>query len=162
MIGWFLLLPVESQARKFSFIRDAEIEATLRAYANPLLRVAGLEPNAVQILIVNDPCLNAFVAGGQNIFVNTGLLMKSTDASQIIGVMAHEIGHIEGGHLSRLVGAQKRAGKEALIGTILGGAAAILGNPAAGAAIAAGGVHIGTRNLLTSTELRNQRLTRPH
>ncbi len=149
MIGLLILLPGESQARKFSFIRDAEIEATLRAYANPLLRVAGLEPNAVQIFIVNDPGLNAFVAGGQNIFVNTGLLMKSTDASQIIGVVAHEIGHIEGGHLSRLVGAQKRAGKEALIGTILGGAAAILGNPAAGAAIAAGGAHIGTRNLLT-------------
>jgi len=148
-IGLLLLLPVESQARKLSFIRDAEIEATIRAYALPLLEVAGLEKDAVRFFIVNDPALNAFVAGGQNVFVNTGLLMRSTDASQVIGVMAHELGHIEGGHLSRLAGARKRAGREALIGTLLGGAAAILGNPAAGAAIAAGGTHIGTRNLLT-------------
>ncbi len=143
-----LLLPVESQARKLSFIRDAEIEATIRAYADPLLEVARLESAAVRILIVNDTGLNAFVAGGQNIFVNTGLLMKSTDSSQIIGVLAHEIGHIEGGHLSRMAGAQKRAGKETLIGTILGGATAVLGYPTAGAAIAAGGAHIGTRSLL--------------
>ena len=143
-----LLLPVESQARKLSFIRDAEIEATIRAYADPLLEVAKLEAAAVRILIVKDTGLNAFVSGGQNIFVNTGLLMKTTDASQIIGVLAHEIGHIEGGHLSRLANAKKKAGKEALIGSILGGAAAVLGNPAAGTAIAAGGAHIGTRSLL--------------
>ena len=143
-----LLLPAESQARKLSFIRDAEIEATIRAYADPLLKVAKLEAAAVRILIVKDTGLNAFVSGGQNIFVNTGLLMKTTDASQIIGVLAHEIGHIEGGHLSRLANAQKNAGKEALIGSILGGAAAVLGNPAVGTAITAGGAHIGTRSLL--------------
>ncbi len=147
-LGLLLLLPVESQARKLSFIRDAEIEATIRAYADPLLEVAKLEATAVRILIVKDTGLNAFVSGGQNIFVNTGLLMRTTDASQIIGILAHEIGHIEGGHLSRLANAQKIAGKEALIGSILGGAAAVLGNPAAGAAIAAGGAHIGTRSLL--------------
>ena len=104
-----LLLPVESQARKLTFIRDAEIEATIRAYANPLLTVAKLEAAAVRILIIKDTGLNAFVSGGQNIFVNTGLLMKTTDASQIIGVLAHEIGHIEGGHLSRLANAKKKS-----------------------------------------------------
>ncbi len=139
---------MDSQARKLSFIRDAEIEGTIRAFADPLLEVAELDSEAVRFLIVNDTGLNAFVAGGQNIFLNTGFLIKTTDASQVIGVLAHEIGHIEGGHLSRLAGAQKRAAKEALIGSILGGAVAILGNPNAGSAIAAGGAHVGTRGLL--------------
>ena len=124
-ISLLLLLPVDSQARKLSLIRDAEIESTIRAYADPLLTVAKLETAAVRILIVKDTGLNAFVSGGQNIFVNTGLLMKTTDASQIIGVLAHEIGHIEGGHLSRLANA-KKADKEAFIGSIPGGAAAVL------------------------------------
>ena len=72
-ISLLLLLPVESQARKLSLIRDAEIESTIRAYADPLLRVAKLETAAVRILIVKDTGSNAFVCGGQNIFVNTGL-----------------------------------------------------------------------------------------
>ena len=97
-----------------TIIRDAEIEATIRAYVDPLLQVAGLESSSVRIFIVNDTGLNAFVSGGQNIFVNTGLLMRATDASQIIGVLAHEIGHIEGGHLARVADAQKRAVKDAL------------------------------------------------
>ena len=117
-----LLLPVESQARKLSLIRDAEIESTIRAYADPLLRVAKLEPAAVRILIVKDTGLNAFVSGGQNIFVNTGLLMKTTDASQIIGVLAHEIGHIEGGHPPDWLMRKKRQEAHR---SILGGAAAV-------------------------------------
>ena len=83
-ISLLLLLPVESQARKLSLIRDAEIEATIRAMHDPPSRVAKLETAAVRILIVKDTGLNAFVSGGQNIFVNTGLLMKTTDASKLL------------------------------------------------------------------------------
>ncbi len=61
----------------------------------------GLDPQAVHIYIVNDPTLNSFVAGGQNLFLNTGTLMRSESPNQIVGIMAHETGHIAGGHLAR-------------------------------------------------------------
>ncbi|MBC8240082.1 MAG: M48 family metalloprotease, partial [Alphaproteobacteria bacterium] len=96
-----LILRDTAQARSFSFIRDAEIEDTIRLFGTPLFAVAGLEPSAVRVYLVNDPSLNAFVAGGQKIFINTGLLIASDNANQVIGVIAHETGHITGGHLAR-------------------------------------------------------------
>ena len=68
----------------------------------PIWRAAGLDPNAVEIMIVQDNSLNAFVAGGQRIFINTGLIMRTETPNQLIGVMAHETGHIAGGHLARM------------------------------------------------------------
>src|SRR5690242_18659090 len=91
------------------YIRDAEIESTLRAYYTPILRAAGLEPAAVHIYIVNDPTLNSFVAGGQNIFINTGTIMRSETPNQLVGIVAHETGHIAGGHLIRSEEAMKAA-----------------------------------------------------
>lgn len=149
VLGLLLLVNQGAQAKKLSLIRDAETEATLRVFIKPLLRAAGLEPDSINLHIVNHPTLNAYVAGGQNIFIHTGLLMASQSSSQIIGVLAHEIGHIAGGHLSRMSLAQKEASKDALLGSLLGGAAAVLlGNPAVGAALASGGLQVGTRNLL--------------
>ena len=68
----------------------------------PIWRAAGLDPNGVEIMIVQDNSLNAFVAGGQRIFINTGLIMRTETPNQLIGVMAHESGHIAGGHLARM------------------------------------------------------------
>ena len=93
-----------TSARAQSFIRDAEIESTIRAHAAPVFRAAGLEPANVKIFLVNDRSLNAFVAGGQNLFINTGLLMKSEHAGQVIGVTAHETAHIAAGHVARAGG----------------------------------------------------------
>ena len=147
--GLLQLTIQEAQAKKLTFVRDAETESGIRALITPLLQSAGLENDSVHIYIVNDPTLNAFVAGGPNIFLHTGLLATSASASQLIGVLAHEIGHISGGHLSKLASAQKLASNEALIGTILGGAASVLlGNPSAASAIMSGGRHVGIRNLL--------------
>ncbi|RED51994.1 M48 family metalloprotease [Aestuariispira insulae] len=84
-----------------STIRDTEIENTLRYYARPIFEAAGLDINTVRIHLINDPRLNAFVSGGQHMFFNTGLLMAADNADQVIGVMAHETGHITGGHLSQ-------------------------------------------------------------
>ena len=149
ILGLLLLVNQGAQANKLSLIRDAETESAIQAFIKPLLRAAGLEPDSINLYIVNDPTLNAYVAGGQNIFIHTGLLMMSESASQVIGVLAHEIGHIAGGHLSRLSIAQKDASKDALIGSLIGGAVAVLlGNPAVGAALTSGGLQIGTRNLL--------------
>ena len=91
--------PIKAQG--LSLIRDTEIENTIRAYATPLFTVAGLDAAAVNVHIVDDSRLNAFVAGGMNLFVNTGLLMSSDNPDAIIGVLAHETGHIAGGHLAR-------------------------------------------------------------
>ena len=122
-----IALPLEAKAKGLSMIHDAEIENTIRAYATPLLQAAGLEPSSIRIHIVNDNTLNAFVAGGQQLFINTGLIMKSQNAGQIIGVLAHEIGHIAGGHLIKAVQARKDVSAAVLLGYILGGAAIKIG-----------------------------------
>jgi len=131
--------PKQASAQNLSFIRDAEIENTIREYATPLFRAAGLEPSAIKIYLVRDQTLNAFVAGGQRIFLNTGLLTRSTNASQVIGVIAHETGHISGGHLSRMQDAMKKSSAQAIITTLLGGAAIIAGQGKAGSALIIGG-----------------------
>src|SRR6185436_976836 len=83
-------------------IRDAEIEQLLRDYTQPVLRAAGLAQQNVQVVIINEPTFNAFVVDGRRIFVNSGALMESQSPNQIIGVLAHETGHIAGGHLAKL------------------------------------------------------------
>ncbi len=144
----FLLGPAGSLANSFSFIRDAEIENTIRVYSTPLFQAAGLEPSNIKIYLVKDNSLNAFVAGGQKIFINTGLLVKSQHAGQIIGIIAHETGHIAGGHLSRAREAMKKSTAQSILGYVLGGAAAIGGRPDVGQAIMLGGQQAGLRSFL--------------
>src|SRR5258708_21168295 len=83
-------------------VRDAEIEQLLREYTQPILRTAGLAQQNVQVVIINDRSFNAFVADGRRIFVNGGALMESETPNQIIGVLAHETGHIAGGRPTRI------------------------------------------------------------
>ncbi len=143
------LKPAESEAQGLSLIRDAEIENTIRAYAAPLFQAAGLDPTAVRIFLVNDRSLNAFVAGGQKLFINTGLLMRATNAGQVIGVIAHETGHIAGGHLSRTQEALEKSTAQSIISFLLGTAAAVAsGRPDVGGAIIAGGQSVGLRSFL--------------
>jgi predicted Zn-dependent protease len=147
-----LLAPTTATAQQISLIRDAEIEATIRSYATPLFTAAGIEPEAVRVHIVNDDTLNAFVAGGMNLFLNTGLLMRSESANQVIGVIAHETGHIAGGHLARTQEALRAATAEAIIAYVLGiGAAIATGDGAAGAAVIGGGQSMAQRSLLKYT-----------
>src|SRR5262245_16980404 len=84
-------------AAAVSLIRDAETEAVLRRIADPIFTAAKLDPESIDIYIVNDPKLNAFVAGGQNLFVNTGLILRADKPEELAGVIAHETGHIAGG-----------------------------------------------------------------
>lgn len=136
-----LMLPCHTahSGNGVSLIRDAEIEGTLREMSAPIFEAAGIAPGDVQIYIVRDDRLNAFVAGGMNLFLNTGLLMRTEHPGQLIGVIAHEVGHIAGGHLSRIATAQKRATAEMILSTVLGAAAAVAGAPALGGAIISGG-----------------------
>ena len=138
-----------AQSKKLSLIRDTEIEQGISFLSRPLLRAAKLDETSVNIYIVRDETLNAFVSGGQNIFINTGLIVKTDDYSQLVGVIAHEIAHISLGHLSRILSAKNKAKNEALIGAVVGGAAALLGSPQVGQAFIHGGQHVGYRNLLS-------------
>lgn len=147
-----LFLAVDSrpaEARRIAFIRDAEIEDTIRIFAAPLFRAAGLEPEAVQIYLVNDRSLNAFVAGGQKLFLHTGLIIRTENPGQLIGVIAHESGHIAGGHLSRTQDAVAKATATQIVAMVLGGiAAAGAGQGDAVGAAILGGQTMGLRTFL--------------
>jgi predicted Zn-dependent protease len=133
-------------------IRDAEIEDTLRAYTNPLLDAAGLRRDDVRIMIVNEDNVNAFVASGQNIFINTGLIMRAETPNEIIGVLAHETGHIAGGHLSRSREAMNQSMGPMLISIGLGVLAIAAGAPDAGAALIAGSQGFAMANFVRFTQ----------
>lgn len=102
-------------------IRDAEIERTLREYTIPIFKAAGLDPNAVHLFILQSDEINAFVAGGENVFIYTGLLVRTQRPGQLIGVVAHESGHIAGGHLVRAQQQMSDAPIETLISAVLSG-----------------------------------------
>jgi len=131
-----------------SLIRDAEIESIIRAYATPLFKAAGLNPGDVRIYLVNDRRLNAFVAGGQNLFVNTGLILQSRTPNQLIGVLAHETGHISGGHLAKMEGEMAKATVQQVIALLLGAGAAVAGRADAGAAVMMGGATTAMRGFM--------------
>jgi predicted Zn-dependent protease len=145
-----------ARAASISLIRDAEIEETLRQISGPILDAAGLGRSAARIYIVNDSQLNAFVAGGSNLFLNTGLLMRTEDVGQLAGVIAHEVGHIAGGHLSRVGGAQRRAAAEMILATVLGAAAAVAGAPGLGTAIISGGQTYAQSNFMRFNRSQEQ------
>lgn len=131
-------------------IRDAEIEHIIRSYSQPIFQAAGLNPNAISVYLINDNRLNAFVAGGQNIFINTGLLMSAKDPGGVIGVIAHETGHIAGGHLARLNAALNNASAQRIVDLLLGVAAGVAtGNPGVGAAVVLGSSSGTLRSLLS-------------
>ncbi|MEP1029399.1 MAG: M48 family metalloprotease, partial [Alphaproteobacteria bacterium] len=116
-----------SLAQRLSMIRDVEIENIIQEYATPVFEAAGLNPKSIKTYLVNDHRLNAFVAGGQNMFLNTGLLLQADTPGQVIGVIAHETGHIAGGHLARTHEALSRTAAAQILSMILGGAAVIAG-----------------------------------
>src|SRR5580658_5960207 len=108
-------------------IRDAEIEQLLREYVTPILKVAGLSNQGIQVVIINDKSFNAFVMDAHHIFVNAGALMEATTPNQLIGVFAHETGHIVGGHLAKMRQELANAQTAAIIAMLLGIGAVVAG-----------------------------------
>ncbi|MDG1287127.1 MAG: M48 family metalloprotease [Rickettsiales bacterium] len=147
---------IAQPAYALSLIRDAETEALLRDYSDPIFEAAGLEPSSVNIFIVNDPTLNAFVAGGANMFIHTGLIMASKEPETLIGVIAHETGHIAGGHLARGTEALKDAQLSTILSYVLGAAAGLAGGGEAAAGILSAGQHVTQRNILSFTRVNEQ------
>ncbi|WP_430470548.1 M48 family metalloprotease [Thalassospira lucentensis] len=146
---FLVALPSMVFAQGRSFIRDTEIEETLRMYATPIFQAAGLDANGVSVYIVSDNSLNAFVAGGQKLFINTGLLLKADTPEQVMGVMAHETGHIAGGHLSRIHDQLRNASAISILSTLAGVAAGVAaGRSDVGTAAILGGQNVAQRNFL--------------
>lgn len=124
-----------ADSRAQGLIRDTEIEQLLNDYARPVFKAAGLGEGRVAIRIVRSDVYNAFVLDGRNVFMHTGSLQQSDTPNQVIGVIAHEAGHITGGHLAALRARIARDTTRILLTRVLGiGVAIATGNPAAAAA----------------------------
>src|SRR3954471_16491734 len=121
-VAAFAAMPAAAQAQApdLPIIRDAEIEQLLRDYSVPVLRTAGLAQQNIRIVVINDRSFNAFVADGHRIFINTGVLADATTPNEVIGVLAHETGHIAGGHLSKLREQLRNASTQSILATVLG------------------------------------------
>jgi len=148
-----LVVPVRQAAADGdspNLIRDVEIESMLRTFEMPVWRAAGLDPNAMHFYIVQDPQLNSFVAGGQNIFMNTGTILRADRPNELVGIMAHETGHIAGGHLARFATEMHDATIKAIIAMAVGAAASVVGHDYGGIGGAmAGGEGVGERSFLS-------------
>ena len=122
-----------------SILRDAETEALFREMSRPLIEAAGLRPENVQVVLVGDRSINAFVAGGQIVYIHSGLITAADNANEVQGVIAHELGHITGGHVISGGEGAKAATAVMLLSLLLGAAAMAMGGSEAGAGIMAAG-----------------------
>ncbi len=137
-----------ASAQNIRILRDAETEAFLHRISDPLFAAGGLNPRNVTIIIVDDTSLNAFYAGGQAIFIHSGLLLQADNVSQLVGVIAHETGHMLGGHVQRIDEALTPATSMTILSLLLGAAAIAAGAPDAGAGIIMGGQSMAQRTVL--------------
>src|SRR3979411_3357700 len=142
-------------------LRDTETEQLLREYTRPILRAAGLEKQNIQVVIINDATFNAFVADGRRIFVNHGALMQSETPNQIIGGLAHETGHLAGGHLAKLREHLAQAQTQMIIAMLLGAGALVAGsrggNSNSGLANAGAAAVAGPQEMIRRTLISYQR-----
>ncbi|RIV85406.1 peptidase M48 [Aurantiacibacter xanthus] len=127
--------PVAAQ----SVLRDAETEELLQDMLDPLLEAAGMNPGQVDVVLLNDSSINAFVAGGQRIYVHSGLINAADSANEVQGVLAHELGHITGGHINRFSEGASKATSITLLSAVLAAAAAAAGGGEAAMGVLAAG-----------------------
>ena len=150
------LIPAPALAQggpRISIIRDTELEEIIHKDASPMWRAAGLNPDDVHIVLMGDPDINAFTAGGTTIFINTGLIQASKNPNQLIGVLAHETGHITGGHVAR-ESMYKPALATYLLTMGLGILAAVAGAPDAAAGLAYSADYFATLTALTYSRVQ--------
>jgi len=143
-----------AHAQRVRIVRDAEIEALVVDYARPILQAAGLSRSGIEIVLVDDNSFNAFVAG-RRVFIHAGALLQSETPNEIIGVLAHEIGHLAGGHQHRLREQLARAQTMAVVAALVGIGAGVAGAASnsdgfaqAGTGLAMGGAEMARRSLL--------------
>ncbi|MEM7665298.1 MAG: M48 family metalloprotease [Pseudomonadota bacterium] len=158
--GAFAFQPVAAQ----SILRDAETEQLLRDMSEPLIEASELEPENVEIVLINDTSINAFVAGGQVVYVHAGLINAAETANEVQGVIAHELGHITAGHVVRFGERTKSANGITILSLLLGVGAALAGagDAALGAVLAGQQAALGSflafnRNQEAATDLAGAR-----
>ncbi|WP_417693065.1 M48 family metalloprotease [Roseibium sp.] len=146
----------QAQRGRIPLVRDAETEDLLKDYAAPIFKVAGIGNSPAEIILVNDKSFNAFVPDSRRMFINIGVILEAEDPGEVIGVIAHETGHIAGRHLVRLRQAAANAQIMSVIGMVLGAGAAVAGaasgsgQAAQAAGVAAlGSPQLGQRSLLS-------------
>lgn len=144
------------KAHALPMIRDSETEAVLKKISAPIFAAASVDINSVNFYIVNDSGINAFVAGGRNIFMNSGLIIQAKSSDTIAGVIAHELGHITGGHQLRGQDKMDEVGMQAMLGYLLAGAAAAGGGGQAAAAVASASQQVAMRSALAFTRDQEQ------
>ena len=140
LFAFCFLFTEQTKAEGISLIQDAEIESVLKSYIKPMFVLNGLPADSVKIILVKDNSINAFATSGYRVFVHTGLITSADSADEVMGVLAHETGHIAGGHLIRLYDNVKIASATSLVSMILGAAVGVLsGRPDVGVAVMMGG-----------------------
>ncbi len=142
--------PVSAQ----SILRDAETEALLADISKPLITAAGLSPANVQVILIDDPSINAFVVAGQNVYIHSGLITAADDVNEVQGVIAHELGHIAGGHAIRFNEGYSQATKITLLSLLAGVALMAAGAGEAGAGVMAMGQQAAMGNLLAYSRVQ--------
>jgi predicted Zn-dependent protease len=130
-----------------STIRDTEVEGIIREWSDPVFTAMGLEPDQIEVLLVADNELNAFATRGRIMGVNTGLILRTDNPNQLLGVIAHEAGHIKNRHTLR-DGASSAGMQPFLMSMALGALAVLAGEPGAGAALLGSGQYFGTLGAL--------------
>jgi predicted Zn-dependent protease len=114
----------QSASQRIVTIRDAETENLIRRLSHPLFRTAGVDPGLVRTTLIQNRAINAFVSTGNRLFIHTGLIQQAGSVREVIGVLAHETGHIAGGHLARMPDEMRAAMLRSVAAMLLGGAAA--------------------------------------
>lgn len=138
-------------AQGVSILRDSETELLFRQLSDPLIEAAGLDRRSVRVVLVNDPEINAFVSQGQVVYIHSGLLATADNANQLQGVIAHELGHVAGGHAIRIGEGAKQATAITILSLVLGAAAMAAGAGEAGMGIMAAGQQAALGSFLAFT-----------
>lgn len=149
MLAALAMFALVQPAAAQTVLRDAETERLLQDLVDPLAEAAGLQRGAVDVVLVSDPSINAFVAGGQRIYVHSGLINAADSANEVQGVLAHELGHITGGHIISLYDGYGKAAKISLLSTLVGIAAALAGGGEAAMGAMALGQQVAMSNFLS-------------
>ena len=139
MAGILLFFAAARPAMAASILRDSETELLFHQLSEPLIEAAGLDPKSVKVVLVNDPDINAFVSQGQVVYIHSGLLTQADNANQLQGVIAHELGHVAGGHAISIGQGVKQATGISILSLVLAAAAIAAGAGEAGMGIMAAG-----------------------
>jgi predicted Zn-dependent protease len=151
MLALTLAMAAAQPAAAQSILRDSETEKLFADLSKPLIEAAQLDPKVVKVVMINDPEINAFVATGQTVYIHSGLLMTADNANQLQGVIAHELGHVAGGHSIRMYEGVKKASMIQILSLVLGGLAMAAGAGEAAMGVLAAGQTAAMGNFLSFT-----------